>query len=101
MERDHKEHKKWSRLATLRVGYVCRACGDGSYPFADGRALKRHYLNRQVHSAKELIRVGVKLWANISDCPEDMEAVREVYEDGGIIEQDEEHGDDDSDYEAD
>ena len=100
VEREHKESKKWIRLATLGVGYVCKACGDSSLYFADGRALKGHYLDRQIHGAKEVMRAGVKLWA-ISNCPEDREAVREVYEDCGIIEPAEKDRGDDSDYETD
>ena len=29
-EREHKERKKHTRLATLRKGYFCKACGDRS-----------------------------------------------------------------------
>ena len=53
-----------------------------------------------MHSAKELLQVGVRLWAGISSAPEDVEAVREVYEDCGIIEVAEPSDDEDEDYEV-
>ena len=58
---------------------MCKACSDSSPYFADGRALKRHYNDRLLHSVEELTSAGVRLWANVSDLPEDNEALREVY----------------------
>ena len=78
-ERDHKEPKHFTRLMTPGVGYVCKVCGDNSTKFADGRALKRHYRDRKVHEAKDLIDAGVKLWAGISSNQDDMAVVKEVY----------------------
>ena len=99
-EVEYEGRMKHCRLATLRKGYVCKACGDKSQYYADGRALKRHYCDRSAHSAEDLIAAGVKLWAGISTDPDDMEVVRQVYEDCGIIEVAEPRGDEDSEYEA-
>ena len=80
-ERDHKESKCYTRLMTPGVGYVCKVCGDNGTKFADGRALKRHYRDRKLHQARDLIDAGVKLWAGISSDKEDMAIVRDVYKD--------------------
>ena len=85
-EREHKDDKCYARLITPGVGYVCKVCGIGAATFADGRALKRHYRDRTLHGAKELVHAGVKLWALISRSKEDMAVVRDVYVEQGIIE---------------
>ena len=84
-ERDHKEPKHFTKLMTPGIGYVCKVCGDNSTKFADGRALKRHYRDREVHKARELVDAGVKLWAGISSNKEDMAVVRDVYYSHSII----------------
>ena len=84
-ERDHKEPKHYTRLITPGIGYVCKVCGDNSTKFADGRALKRHYRDRKIHKARDLVDAGVKLWARISSNMEDMAVVRDVYYSHSII----------------
>ena len=84
-ERDHKKPKHYTRLATLGRGHVCKVCRDKSPHFADGRALKRHYRDRSIHSPKELMQAGVQLWAGISSDKDDATTVREVYQHHGFI----------------
>ena len=47
-----------------------------------------------------MLQADVRLWAGISKAPEDVEAVREVYEDCGIIKVVEPSDDEDEDYEV-
>ena len=80
------EHRSHTRLSALFPEDICKVCSDNSSYFVDGRALKRHYRERSVHSASELTKAVVKLWTSISSDPESMEAVCEVNEVCGIIE---------------
>ena len=53
-----------------------------------------------MHSVRKLLQVSFRLLAGISKAPEDVEAVREVYEDCGIIKVVEPSDDEDEDYEV-
>ena len=52
-----------------------------------------------MHSVRELLQVSFRLLADISKAPEDVKAVRKVYENCGIIEVAEPSDDEDEHYE--
>ena len=83
--RYHQSNKAYTRLVTRGRGHVCKVCPEASKVYADSRALKRHYRDRKVHSAEQLIEAGVLLEQIIKHDDADMQAVRKVYEKAELI----------------
>ena len=67
------------------MGFRCVVCGPGSGRFIDQRALKRHYRDREAHSALDLLKNGVRLWAFEGVTDEDKEVMQNFYEESGDI----------------
>ena len=77
--------KAYTRLITAGKGHKCKVCGEDTIIYADTRALEKHYLNRNAHSARQVIKARVLLEV-ISKEEAALQAVRNIHDQAEFIE---------------
>ena len=97
-KRSYQDRRHYTRLHTMFTGYFCKVCGYSGKEWRDGRGLKKHYLDRKQHSAREVLDAGVRLWSYKEITDDDKVEVRDWLEDRGIIVEEGASSSSDEDY---
>ena len=80
------QERRCIRLKDSEGFMLCRVCGvEQGGEFMDGRALKRHYRDRSIHSVASLLHAGLDLWMLDGVSIDEMDECRSSLQDRNLI----------------